>query len=338
MNNDVIDLQNRDSYFDNLKVTLIFLVVATHYAGMYGDIPSMRGFYNALCSFLMPEFIFISGYFSKKIISQRKSDVINLLIPYILLQLYHLLFTKVSGLGNGSLNFTIPTFQNWYLLALFIWRLLIPYFNFFNKTAAIMLIFAISVGIGFIPQFNKFLALHRAIYYMPFFVLGYFFTDLKYLISRLHRYKTLFIVLFFCMTSAIMVVSYYSKKLSFIITYAYLPSFGYHSLKYYSAKTLLPFIIRVLGMISSIIISWANLFLIPMKKTWYSKFGRHTLYVFFFHMFFVWPIASFPYFPIITEVCVLVFSLLIAVLLSQNFIVKMLTPLISPGHLWSKYI
>lgn len=330
------ELRKRDSYIDNLKIILIFLVVVTHYAGMYIDVPSMQSIYNAFCSFLMPEFIFITGYLSKKIVSQRKSDIINVLVPYLLLQAYHLIFTKMTGLGNGSFNITIPTFQNWYLLALFIWRLLVPYFHFFNKTAAIIAVFAISLLIGFIPQFDKFLALHRAIFYLPFFVLGYFCIDIKNIIARFHRFKPLFILLFFCSIAAIILLSYFSKKISYLITYAYLPAFGYHSLKYYTAKSLLPFVIRFFGMAISIFISWFNLFLVPMKKTWYSKFGRNTIYVFLFHMFLVWPIATIPYKPVITELSVLIFSFLISYLLSQDFVVKILRPFINPGYFFNK--
>ena len=65
----------------------------------------------------MPAFIFISGYFSKKIPSVKKL-VGGLVIPYFVYEVvYYLLYTYVLD-KETELYFTIPKFTLWYLLAL----------------------------------------------------------------------------------------------------------------------------------------------------------------------------------------------------------------------------
>lgn len=278
----------------------------------------------------MPVFIFITGYLSKGIDRQRRSDLIKVLLPYFLLQLYHLIFTKTTGLGSGTFNLAIPTFQNWYLLALFIWRLLIPYYNFLNRSSAIISGLLISLSIGFIPQFNKFLALHRAIYFMAFFVIGYFSPNIKKMLSKVSRYRFLFIFLLLSVAFTIFLVSYLNQHLRGIITYAYNPVFGYHDMKQYGVETFYPFLTRLAGLFTSIIISALFVFAIPKQETWFSKYGKNTLYVYLFHMFLVWPVATLSYRPIVTELLAIVLSILITFTLSHQYVVDFLRPLTNP--------
>jgi len=276
----------------------------------------------------MPLFIFISGYFSKSIKSQRKSDILHVLVPYLIIELIHFAFTKTSGLGEGKLNPALPTYQNWYLLALFIWRLFVPYFNFFNRKAAITVVVLLALGIGFISEFNGFLALYRSIFFMPFFVLGYYCTDLKSIMNRFSKFKILFILGFLMSMAVIFVLSYKNETISAKLLYAYLPIFGYeHHLGFLFMRTF--------ALISSFMICFSLLFLIPDKKTWFSKYGENTLYVFLFHMFIVWPVnlLFLPYQPIITESLCLASALLITWLLSQEWLIKCLKPLIFPDFL-----
>ena len=320
----------RDPYFDNLKVILITMVILAHFAEMYSRMRTMQGLFNMLSSFVMPAFIFVTGYLSKGIDRQRKSDLIKVLLPYFLLQLYHLIFTKTTGLGTSQFNLAIPTFQNWYLLALFIWRLLIPYYNFFNRASSIVSSFLITLSIGFMPQFNKFLALHRAIYFMVFFVIGYFSPNIKKMLSKVSRYTFIIISLYLCLVCTIFLVSYFNRHLSGVISYAYNPVFGYHDMKQYGVETFYPFFTRLAGLFTSIIISALFMFAVPKQETWFSKYGQNTLYVYLFHMFIVWPITTLSYRPIFTELLAVVLSIVITYTLSHQYVVNFLRPLTNP--------
>ncbi len=61
-------MANRDSYFDNARFILIFLVVFGHLIQSYVDANTfVATLYKFIYAFHMPAFILISGYFAKGI-------------------------------------------------------------------------------------------------------------------------------------------------------------------------------------------------------------------------------------------------------------------------------
>jgi len=65
--------KERDYLFDNIKGLLILLVVFGHMIESFAfkKSTSINVMYYAIYTFHMPIFIFISGYFSKKIIKEE---------------------------------------------------------------------------------------------------------------------------------------------------------------------------------------------------------------------------------------------------------------------------
>ena len=91
----------------------------------------------------MPAFVFVSGYFSKKDPSLKKL-IKGLVIPYFVYEImYYLLYTFVLHKSTG-LYFARPKFSLWYLMALFVWKLVTPYVK---KIPFYMMI---SIGLGLI--------------------------------------------------------------------------------------------------------------------------------------------------------------------------------------------
>ena len=118
--------RQREYLFDNYKVLLIILVVIGHFIEPnYEQNPFLYELKWGIVAFHMPAFIFISGYFSKKIPSIKKM-ISGLIIPYFFYEiLYYLLYTFILDKETG-LYFTRPKFSLWYLMALFAWRILAP--------------------------------------------------------------------------------------------------------------------------------------------------------------------------------------------------------------------
>ena len=121
--------KTRDYLFDNYKVLLIFLVVVGHFIQpAYGSNPFIDAVKWMIVSFHMPAFIFISGYFSKRDIPFGVS-VRKLFVPYLVYEVvYYLFYTFIIQKETG-LYLTRPKFSLWYLLALFAWRIITPYFK-----------------------------------------------------------------------------------------------------------------------------------------------------------------------------------------------------------------
>ena len=70
--------KERDYFFDNLKAVLIFLVVLGHFLlPIHGDNPLVV-VKRLIYIFHMPLFVFVSGYFAKKILQLRLLWVIKL--------------------------------------------------------------------------------------------------------------------------------------------------------------------------------------------------------------------------------------------------------------------
>lgn len=145
----------------------------------------MEGGYNyyflqtVLCFiyyFHMPLFVFISGYFSKNVEKRRNRAFEDLLIPYFITQFLWLIY---QGIFNHSFdvikNVFYPQFSLWYLLALFIWRLLLPDLL---KIRGILPVSALLYVFGmFCTGINNNFAMQRAIGFLIFFLLGYFASE-----------------------------------------------------------------------------------------------------------------------------------------------------------------
>jgi len=312
----------RDTYFDNLKAILIFLVVLGHFTNLNRSIPLIAAIDNVIFAFHMPIFIFISGYFSKNIISQRASEIENVLYPYMVFQILNCVFTKLTGLGYGNIhNIFTPISQNWYLFGLLIWRILIPYYKLFNKKYSLIFTIILSFTIGFFNDFNTSLGLYRIFYFFPIFILGYYCSDLKMLISKYSKYRYYFIGVSVLGLFAIFSLSLFNNKISGLISTAYLPYSNYN-------HSFFKFFLRVIGFLSSLLISFGLLFLIPKNKFKITYIGENTLNIFLLHMFFVFPIKH--YLVNIPSYLVLLISLissvLICLLCSSKLINKILTP------------
>ncbi len=105
-----MEKRKREYLFDNYKVLLIVLVVIGHFIEpCYDQNPFLYELKWWIAAFHMPAFIFISGYFSKKVPSVKKL-VGGLVIPYFVYEvIYYLLYTFVLD-KETELYFTRPKF------------------------------------------------------------------------------------------------------------------------------------------------------------------------------------------------------------------------------------
>ena len=105
--------QQREYLFDNYKVLLIILVVIGHFIEpCYDQNSFLYELKWGIVAFHMPAFIFISGYFSKRIPSIKRL-IQGLVIPYFVYELvYYFLYTLVLDKHTG-LYFDRPKFSLW---------------------------------------------------------------------------------------------------------------------------------------------------------------------------------------------------------------------------------
>lgn len=231
--------QQRDNYADFLKYFLIWMVVLGHFINFYQRTAGpISGLYQCIYTFHMPLFVFISGYFSKHLNTYRKKNIDTLLYPFIVFQFLNILYAYIIPIEPLKDNFFYPYHQNWYLIALFWWRTITPYKQFFKDYVVIVSAIVISLGVGYCSDWGNFLGLYKTAYFLPFFILGTYCDNLSELLNKLLRYKYVWISLFIVIMITIMCLSFNDKAV-LIMNYGFKANDGYEGVWYgFYARTI----------------------------------------------------------------------------------------------------
>ena len=172
-------MKQRDYLFDNAKGLLAFLVVFAHIT-QHANFVSQdfvdwvnRGIYLIH----MPAFIFISGYFSKK---HNVKGIINLFALYALWQMVMAplaySFIKDIPLEKAIKPMFLPQVTYWYMISLVFWRIMTPYFAKFKRPLLVSIILGLLIGLTSMNINLQFFSYSRTIAFYPFFMLGYLCT------------------------------------------------------------------------------------------------------------------------------------------------------------------
>ncbi len=159
---------------DNIRALLIFLVVLGHFSEASSSV-KLGYLTEIIYSFHMPLFVFISGYFAG---FKPKKILMNYLYPYALLQIIYLIFGKYYlGYTVTALQFSIPQYTLWYLLAMAFYCMLIPLIDtdaLHIKILAVILSVMIAITAGFDNNIGYGFAAGKLFAFLPFFVCGYY--------------------------------------------------------------------------------------------------------------------------------------------------------------------
>lgn len=162
----------RSAYWDNIKGFLIILVVFAHCLFNLQNSPLNNALVDAIYMFHMPAFVFVSGYFSKSEHSRSFFPIMNLFVAFILLNGFFLL--RALFFTHETISIVNPYFSAWYLLALIVWRLLIPLIERIRNVLPLIILF--SLAAGFWTDINMQFAAVKIVVFLPYFMAGYFFS------------------------------------------------------------------------------------------------------------------------------------------------------------------
>lgn len=268
-----MEKRKREYLFDNYKVLLIVLVVIGHFIEpCYDQNPFLYELKWGIAAFHMPAFIFISGYFSKKVPSVKKL-VGGLVIPYFVYEvIYYLLYTFVLD-KETELYFTRPKFTLWYLMALCAWRVAAPVVRKLPYHLPVSVAAGLAVGLIGI---GNFLSIPRIVFFFPFFLAGMEFDsawlagfrNLKGYIGALGILGSMAVFLF---------TDEYHRRLSVKIFYG---RYSYEELGLASVDGIL---IRVVCYGISFMLIYLFMLVLPTEKKSYSYLGERTMAVYIFH-------------------------------------------------------
>lgn len=190
-------VKERNLKLDNAKGILITLVVIGHMLlPIQGTTRGVTNFFYMIYTFHMPAFVFISGLLAQHIYTRVPKGRFNLrrwcstLWLYLLFQ-FILFFSEIPAYGRTTRfpDFLHTSGAPWYLLALLLWYLMIPFFYAYRgkvlpvgipySLIAWILLTIMSLAGGYLASgalagLGDFLALDRFIAFAPFFFAGYF--------------------------------------------------------------------------------------------------------------------------------------------------------------------
>ena len=270
-------MKQRDPFFDNAKILLMFFVVLGHVLPI--DLTSKANIatYEWIFSFHMPLFVFISGYFTR-ISSKIKfwNSICNFAETLFVFTLIHVTFSFIQGKSiNVYQILIIPRWTLWYLLCLIWWRLLL----YFTPTSirnnyTVLIIFSIILCLagGWIPIDSQ-LSFQRTFAFLPYFIVGYIAGNNN---LEIKAKKGKIFILFFL----VFIGFFY-----FIIPKTII-SMLYQNICFFRGPQSSPFInfvLRVAWLFFTSVMSYSFLSIVPQKEYRWTHFGQLTLFIYMYH-------------------------------------------------------
>jgi fucose 4-O-acetylase-like acetyltransferase len=270
--------EGREPWFDNIKMTLIVLVVVGHAWALLAATEQTDWAYDFLYSWHMPAFAIITGYFSRSFAWTPKklwSLVCTVAVPYFAFEAALAWFRdRVGGVELHEL-FSDPHWPMWYLAALFFWRLAAPAFLRLPRPASIGLAVVISLVAGFVA--GDTLDAARIFGMLPFFVLGLNLGEREWTALKSPKLVPLGIaVIGSILVLALFTDSWISTEWYYYSTYSDMGAHGPHAVVLRAA-------VLAIGLLGAA----AAFTLVPRGRSWFSTLGAATLVVYLFHGFFV---------------------------------------------------
>lgn len=280
------NVKQRDYMFDTFRGLLILSIPMSHFTKMSGNLfgslygggfpqDSLLGFvYITINVFVMQAFMFLSGYFSKKVDRAQESAFKTFMWPYLVFTVAYY-FIRMFFFDGASLKFLSPPFALWFLFVLFFYRFFLKYMVKFQWLLPLSIFLMLLAGQ--IEEFGDFMSLGRAFSYFPFFLLGYYCSKERLASIQKLREKP----------AALAALGVVLVAISVILC-KFGPTVGWYLLKQsvhnfdmlWWEDTLLRIMIFFLA--SAWIIFMVNV--IPSKKNFISYIGMNTMPVYVFHL------------------------------------------------------
>lgn len=271
----------RDPYMDNLRCLLIILVVLAHFISKLSSIDVYQNLHNFIYLFHMPLFVFVSGYFSKRMVKNgvfQSSKLISLFWMFILFKgATHLIYCIYNQFY--SIKLLEVSSAPWYLLSLCLWYLMIPVIRNYKPKVVLTISFVIAILVGFDQTIGTFLSLSRTIVFFPFFLIGYYLShdQLNNLLDKKLKIPAAILLL------GILILFLTNGEIfSPYIRFTYGAS-SYASILKQDYLLRGP-LFRLAWYCIAIILSIAIMYIIPRHQTRFTYIGQRTLSIYVLHI------------------------------------------------------
>ena len=285
--------KKRDFYFDNLKGILIFFVILAHL------IPKNENIFfdviiSFICMFHMPFFILISGYFSRNKEKQVRNIFIMFVLYYILSLLLYIFktqqvyvdFNNIYNIDFGYKLFLVPLTSvnhvSWYLAVLCLLRVFAPAISNIKNYHII----AFFIGIIATMIDLNYYATRRMWILLPFFTLGLFLS--QYNLNEMKKYfvKKSVAILGLIGCFFVFLVYFYILKHANIDFSLSLFELGSIKIGDLFSNPIYLIMYDIAYYIISILIIYFIACIVNDKEFSFTKWGRNSLTIYYFHGFF----------------------------------------------------
>ncbi len=278
-------------FWDNARFACIVLVVLGHaIQRLIYDSDVALAVYLVVYAFHMPAFAIISGYFSKAGALGRRQMarvITDILLPYLIFETLWTL-TKWLVEGQANPNPTQPSWTLWFLLALGIFRLVLPYLALLKWPVLWAAI--VSVGVGYLPNVDSTLSLSRTLGLLFFFTLGWWLRE-RDVVARADLLGRRPWWLVTGAAGAIAVAGTIAwlfidqwREMDLRAWLFYEDSYAALGGTQWWAGG-----VRILLIAIALLLSAAFFVLLPRSATWWTHFGQYTMYVYLLHSFVLYP-------------------------------------------------
>lgn len=330
----------RISLWDNARFLCVALVVIDHAVlPLIGRNDHAFALYLFIHGFHIPAFAMISGYFSRAgpSSSRRMTKLItDILLPYVIMQT---IWTVVQYLveGSASINPTTPHWTLWFLLALGIFRLILPYLALLRWPLAWSIVF--SVGVGYFSNVDSTFSLSRAIGLLPFFLLGWQLRQW----DLVEKWRVIERQTWLIRSIAFAIFVAWGCSIAFFLRFW--RGLNVHWLFYNDSYADLgqdewwAGFVRLGFLGLAAVLSAAFFVLVPRSDTWMTEFGQATMYIYLLHSFVVYPLYQSGILkqnpsPDWLLLAMVLAALAISIALASPLVRKIFRPLIEPKPKW----
>jgi fucose 4-O-acetylase-like acetyltransferase len=331
----------RIPFWDNARFGTIVLVVIGHaIQRQTSDSNNALSLYLFIYAFHMPAFAIISGYFSKATppgTRGMRKIVTDILLPYFIFQT---VWTVVQYLveGEQSFNLTEPHWTLWFLLALAIFRVALPYLAMLRWP--LLWATLASIGVGFFSNVDSTFSLSRAIGILPFFLLGWYLRQWRVvdwwrrLGWQVWPVRVAAAALFTAWGAVVLINVLAFREFDLKGWFFYDDSYQRLGEPVWWAGLL-----RLGLILLAVVLSAAFYALIPRRHTIFSVFGQATMYVYLLHSFVLYPIRESgilkdDHSSAVWLLTMVFASIAIAIALSSPLVRRIFRPLIEPKPDW----
>ena len=334
-------VSKRVPFWDNARFMCVMLVVVGHgIQRLTYESNNALTVYLFIYAFHMPAFAIISGYFSKATppnATRMRRILTDLLLPYFVMES---IWTLVKFLVEGPTEFnpSEPSWTLWFLLALGIFRLILPYFALLKWPLFWAVV--VSIGVGYLSNVDSTFSLSRAIGILPFFVLGWKVRQwglvdkwrLMHAQAWYVRGGAVAVFLVWFAAVAIFIQTWRAMELRFWFFYDY----SYTGL---GAGEWWAGLVRLALILLATILSAAFFVLMPRGQTWITAFGQATMYIYLLHSFVLYPIRETgilldEHSSAVWLVSMIFASMAISIVLASPWAQKIFRPFVQPRANW----